>query len=212
VNREDAITSLCQRGYSGSVASSALILAEAASDGTCLLAKHMIQVAGGEYDIAPVPWEGDGNLPAINISPVDADLAWLRKVIEIVDAHLDAAAPEVFRLGTPASQIASMHRRVGKAAAEAHEAMEELSLLTGENPRKGEHPEARDRMLAELGDTAMAALLGIQSQVKDTGLTWVIFIEAAAKAYGRVPDAPWPVFPPESGMTDADARDNGITG
>jgi len=88
--------------------------------------------------------------------------------------------------------------------------MEELSLLTGENPRKGKHPEARPRMLDELGDTAVAALLGIQSQTKDTGMTWEIFLKALNKALSRVPAAL--PFPPESGMTRQDAIDNGIIG
>ena len=115
----------------------------------------------------------DGGVPAI------------LGALEVVDAHLDEAGPQ-WAKDCPE---ANMARRVGKAQLEAAEAMEELSLLTGENPRKGIHPEARGRMLAELGDTAVAALLGIQSQVKDTGITWTIFLAALAKARGRVPAA-----------------------
>jgi hypothetical protein len=103
-----------------------------------------------------------------------------------------------------------MQRRVGKPQLEAAEAMEELALLTGENPRKGEHPEAGERMLAELGDTAVAALLGIQSQVKNPRRMWEIFLTALIKARRRVPEPP--VFPPASGMDDQAARDNGIIG
>lgn len=120
-------------------------------------------------------------------------LDWVRTAIEMVDRHLDEAAPQ-WAKDCPE---ANMQRRVGKAQLEAAEAMEELSLLTGENPRKGQHSEARDRMLAELGDTAVAALLGIQSQVKDTRLAWGIFTEALAKAYRRVPDEHRHVIPPE---------------
>lgn len=115
------------------------------------------------------------------------DVAEICAAIAIVDQHLDDAAPEVYQGDHPASRIANMQRRIGKAQLEAAEAMEELSLLTGENPRKGAHPEARERMLDELGDTAAAALLGIQSQVKDTEVTWAIFVAALAKGLARVP-------------------------
>ena len=210
MNRKDAITTLAKRGYPGNVPEAAVVMAEAAADGLCLLAKHMVQCKDGEFEVMPVPWEGDGHQPVLDVHPEDRDLAWLQQVIEVVDAHLDAAAPEVFRLGTPASEIASMHRRVDKAASEAHEAMEELSLLTGENPRKPADPAARGRMLAELGDTAMAALLGIQSQVKDIKLTWVIFTEMAAKAYSRVPDEHRP--PRYPGLPPADQIGPGMSG
>jgi hypothetical protein len=137
------------------------------------LKDHQVTTQNGTYYVRPLS-------PPETVSP---QLAWILGALEAVDAHLDEAGPQ-WAKDCPE---ANMQRRVGKAQLEAAEAMEELSLLTGENPRKGQHPEARDRMLAELGDTAVAALLGIQSQVKDTGVTWAIFLAALAKAGSRVP-------------------------
>jgi hypothetical protein len=120
-------------------------------------------------------------------------LAGILDALEAVDAHLDEAGPQ-WAKDCPE---ANMYRRIGKAQSEATEAMDELSLLTGENPRKGQDPEARDRMLDELGDTAMAALLGIQSQTKNVNATWRIFLRAVVKARSRVPQ-------PEPGGHDDD--------
>lgn len=113
------------------------------------------------------------------------EISLILGLIALVDAHLDEAGPQ-WAKDCPE---ANMYRRVGKAQLEAAEAMEELSLATGENPRKGRHPEARERMLAELGDTVVAGLLGIQSQLKDTAATWTVFRAALAKAASRVPDS-----------------------
>jgi len=117
------------------------------------------------------------------IADASQELDQLMHVIETVDAHLDEAAPQ-WAKDCPE---ANMARRVGKAQLEGAEAMEELSLLTGENPRKGQDFTAGERMLAELGDTAVAALLGIQSQTKDIARTWAVFTAALDKALSRVP-------------------------
>jgi hypothetical protein len=160
--------------------------------------------------------------------------------IEAVDAHLDD--PAVMAPAFRDSEVANRMRRVAKPMTEANEAYEEMELFHGSNPRKGQDPEAYDRMLAELGDTACCALLAIQSQTKNLSQTWNVFLAAVAKARSRVPAAPGPdgcggtcschgdtgsavcgtccsgtgppdaVFPPESGMSDQHARDNGITG
>jgi hypothetical protein len=114
---------------------------------------------------------------------LEDDVSCLLRIIEQVDAHLDDAGPQRAKDCPEANRW----RRVGRAQLEAAEAMEELSLLTGENPRKGLHPEARGRMLAELGDTACSALFAIQSQTKNTTETWAIFLAALAKAESRVP-------------------------
>lgn len=116
--------------------------------------------------------------------PDGKDLAWLRSAIEQADAYLDAAAPPAYR----DNPLANRWRRIsGGPGCEVHEATEALAAVTGSNPRKGVHGSESD-VLGELGDTAFSALLAIQSQVKDIGATWVIFIEAAAKALSRVPD------------------------
>lgn len=57
--------------------------------------------------------------------------------------------------------------RVAKIAEETGEAIAELILLTGQNPRKGKDPEARERMLNEMADVALTAILGMQHFTKD---------------------------------------------
>lgn len=224
MNQADTATELRRRGYPSGLAAFAVTMAS--DTGACDLHRHTVVLTGdGEYRISPRPWEGDGTnrIPL----PAAGDAVVLNEVlesIELVDAWLDDAGPQ-WAKDCPE---ANMARRVGKAQLEAAEAMEELALLTGENPRKGRHPEARERMLAELGDTAVAALLGIQSQVKDANVTWLVFLDALDKALSRVPGEslkPDPYhppgscdacaespFPPESGMTRQDVIDNGITG
>jgi hypothetical protein len=130
--------------------------------------------------------------------------------IEAVDAHLDD--PAGLAPAFAESEVANRMRRVAKPMTEANEAYEEMELFHGSNPRKPQDPEAYDRMLAELGDTAVCALLAIQSQVKNLSLTWKVFLAALAKARSRVPGGAGPALPPESGMDDQAARDNGITG
>lgn len=116
-------------------------------------------------------------------------LDWLLAVIPVVDQALDDLAPEVFRQDNEASRIANMYRRFAAGpVSEAAEAIDALNGMTGGNPRKG-ITHTRTQLLAEAADTAFSALLAIQSQTKDINETWMIFTEAAAKAYSRVPDA-----------------------
>jgi hypothetical protein len=118
----------------------------------------------------------------------DDDLTWLLAVIPVVDQALDDLAPEVFRRDDDASRIANMYRRFAAGpVSEAAEAIDALNGMTGGNPRKGV-THSRADLLGEAADTAFSSLLAIQSQTKDIAATWVIFIEAAARAYSRVPD------------------------
>jgi hypothetical protein len=117
--------------------------------------------------------------------------------IELVDQHLDDAAPQVYRQDPAASAelneargLANMWRRSYGGVSEAAETQDALVGVTGGNPRKGIYA-TRDEMLDEAGDTAVSALLFIQSQTKDTGCTWQVFLDALAKAESRVP----PAFP-----------------
>jgi hypothetical protein len=157
--------------------------------------------------------------------------AWILDVIRRVDAHLDDDAPQNYRTDPAASAelnearaLANKWRRIaGGPGCEVHEATEALLAVTGGNPRKGFHGSEED-MLGELGDTTVAGLLAIQSQTKDVRRTWDVFLTALAKAAGRVPatasrrnqeirNGPdYTFFPPESGMDDQAARDNGIVG
>lgn len=135
----------------------------------------------------------------------EPDLSWILGVIERVDAHLDEAAPWQYR----ENLMANRWRRVTKVCEESGEVWRALSAWDGENPRRGVSG-TREDVQDELADTACAALLAIQSITKDTGQTLEVFTAALAKALSRVPAGP--VMPPESGMDDQAARDNGITG
>jgi hypothetical protein len=184
LRHQGALNALIDLGYPPSDAMDALQAAETETgDGVLLLARHILAYDGKTWTITdraePDPLAGIRQYDR----GLEDDVSAVLGVLEVVDAHLDDAGPQ-WAKDCPE---ANMYRRVGKAQLEAAEAMEELSLLTGENPRKGRHPEARDRMLAELGDTAVAALLGIQSQVKDTSQTWAVFLRAVGKARDRVP-------------------------
>lgn len=113
----------------------------------------------------------------------EPDVSWILRVIERVDAHLDAAAPWQFR----ENPMANRWRRVTKVCEESGEVWRALSAWDGENPRKGVSG-TREDLLMELGDTACAALGAIQSITKDTRQTLEVFTAALAKALSRVPE------------------------
>jgi hypothetical protein len=133
------------------------------------------------------PWAADPGLAGPwrdpGISAILAD-------IDLVDAHLDAAAPEIYRGDHPASKLANRWRRIaGGPASEGQEAVDALNLASGGNPRKGVTGDD-STILGELGDTVVAGLLGIQSITKDPDETWCVFLKALAKARSRVPAQP----------------------
>jgi hypothetical protein len=77
--------------------------------------------------------------------------------------------------------------RVAKVVEENGEAIQELIRYTGQNPRKPADDEAKERMLAELADTALTAILAIQHFTKDDDVTETIMLNAQGKIYARVP-------------------------
>lgn len=85
-----------------------------------------------------------------------------------VDDWLDGDWPESEYHAQP---LAQDWARVAKIAEEAGEAVAELILSTGQNPRKGIDHAARDRMLDELADAALTAILAIQHFTKDAETT-----------------------------------------
>lgn len=165
-----------------------LAMAQAITSGTWPLRDHYVAFRDGQYTAGPVH-----AVTAEELADRDArgirlpeTLARLLHAIETVDAHLDSAAPEIYRMDHPASRLANRWRRIaGGPVSESVEASDALNLATGGNPRKP-RGSARD-ITAELGDTAFAALLAIQSEVKDAGVTWGIFLAAMEKALARVP-------------------------
>jgi hypothetical protein len=112
----------------------------------------------------------------------DYDVSEILAAIAIADAWLDDAAPEAYR----ANPLANMWRRFYGPVSEAAEAQDALNGMTGGNPRKG-ITHTPDDMLEEAADTAVSALLAIQSQTKDTAVTWAVFIASLAKILSRVP-------------------------
>lgn len=75
--------------------------------------------------------------------------------------------------------------RTTKVCEESGEVWRELSLLTGENERKSGTTSTKDKLVSELGDVAVAALLAIQHHTKSEEVTWFIFQLAVEKVHGR---------------------------
>jgi hypothetical protein len=113
--------------------------------------------------------------------PVYLTRGELLEITEVVDAHLDAAAPPEYR----DNPLANRWRRVTKVCEESGEVWRALSGLTGENPRKGVCA-AEEDLLGEMGDAVSALVCGIQSVTKNTDKTWAVVSAAFLKARGRV--------------------------
>lgn len=103
--------------------------------------------------------------------------------VAAVDAWLDSGASADYQ-DQPLGQDWA---RVAKTAEEAGEAIAELILATGQNPRKPRDLAAQGRLLKELADVAWAAVLAIQHFTKDTARTDQVLSAALGKARGRVP-------------------------
>lgn len=76
--------------------------------------------------------------------------------------------------------------RVAKIAEETGEAISELILSTGQNPRKGADPDARERMLEEMADVALTAILGIQHFTKDSEKTCSLVERRMTRIWNRM--------------------------
>src|SRR5271157_2843293 len=87
---------------------------------------------------------------------------WIR--VEMIDKWLDANVDEQY-LGQP---LAQDWARVAKVGEELGEAINELILFTGQNPRKGLDTTAYERLLSELADTAYTAIFALQHFTKDS--------------------------------------------
>lgn len=99
-----------------------------------------------------------------------------------VDDWLDTGVAEAYGR----QNLAQDWARVAKIAEETGEAISELILATGQNPRKGTHPEARDRMLNEMADVALTAILGLQHFTKDSGETRGIVESRMTRIWNRM--------------------------
>ena len=107
--------------------------------------------------------------------------------LEVIDAWLDAKVSQRYK----DQPLAQDWARVTKVVEEAGEAIEELILWTGQNPRKqdpGFSAELTD-LLDELADTAATALLGMTHFTKDGPRTLAIFRSKLSTIYDRARNA-----------------------
>lgn len=102
----------------------------------------------------------------------------VREVDEILDANVAAEYKD--------QPLAQDWARVAKVIEEAGEAIQELILLTGQNPRKPQDPNAGIRLLKELADVAMTGIYAIQHFTKDTDVTTTIMVDAQIKHLRRL--------------------------
>ncbi len=104
------------------------------------------------------------------------------QVVKKVDAHIDEMTAQRYK----DQPLAQDWARVAKLAEEVGEAVSEMILWTGQNPRKTEHPGARVKLLAELADTAMASIYAIQHFTKDVFETQAVMVAAQKRHLARV--------------------------
>lgn len=104
-------------------------------------------------------------------------------MITEIDAWLDGMAGKLYQ----DQPLAQDWARVSKVIEEAGEAIAELILYTGQNPRKPLDSQAKARMLKELADVQATATLAMQHFTKDENMTLAIIAENWAKIYARVP-------------------------
>ena len=116
--------------------------------------------------------------------PLSQGIRW--DVIEKADKWLDDSVSETYKT----QPLAQDWARVVKVIEEIGEAIANLILYTGQNPRKvSKNPDNDEtEMLLELADTAVTAILGIQHFTKDTWTTRHIVQSAIAKIESRIPD------------------------
>lgn len=106
-------------------------------------------------------------------------------LIQAMDDFLDVNTGRDYREQPRAQDWA----RVAKLVEEAGEAVSELIVWTGQNPRKPRDHEAYGRMLQELADTAMTGMLAIQHFTKDVVETQRVMDVAQDRGRARLAKA-----------------------
>ncbi len=104
------------------------------------------------------------------------------QAVKKVDEHLDAKVAQQYK----DQPLAQDWARVAKLSEEIGEAVSELIQWTGQNPRKGENPAARARMMSELADVALGAIYAIQHFTKDLSETQAWMVGAQRRHMGRI--------------------------
>jgi hypothetical protein len=105
-----------------------------------------------------------------------------REVVREVDEHLDSGVAGEYK----DQPLAQSWARVAKVTEEAGEAIAELILMTGQNPRKPQDPAACGRLLKELADVTMTGVYAIQHFTKDADATARILYEAQLRYLDRL--------------------------
>lgn len=100
------------------------------------------------------------------------------RVDEILDDNVSGIYKE--------QPLAQDWARIAKVIEEAGECISELILYTGQNPRKGEHPERYGHMLMELADTALTSIYALQHFTKDIAVTQQVLGVAAQRHLDRL--------------------------
>lgn len=116
------------------------------------------------------------------MSYMEDSIDW--QAIEAIDNWLDAGT------GTEYHQmpLAQDWARVAKITEEAGEAIAQLILATGQNPRKPYDECAHDNMLSELADVVLTGILAIQHFTKSTSDTKYIIREKIISLEKRARD------------------------
>lgn len=104
------------------------------------------------------------------------------RIVEAVDRILDENVADIYK----EQPLAQDWARISKETEEHGEAIAELILATGQNPRKGFDPEAWARMMAELADRALTSIYALQHFTKDIKLTEYILRSAQKKHEERL--------------------------
>jgi len=104
--------------------------------------------------------------------------------ITAVDRWLDANCSEDYK----SQPLAQDWARVSKMIEELGEAISEIILFTGQNPRKPRDLTARARMLKEIADVITTGTLGIQHFTRDADETMSIIYANMSKILNRNPE------------------------
>jgi hypothetical protein len=106
-------------------------------------------------------------------------------VIVAADRWLDADCGPAYQ----AQPLAQDWGRLSKVIEELGEAIAEMILWTGQNPRKPRDPAAYDRMLKEIADVVASGLVCIQHFTKDIDATEAVIAANFEKLRSRVRSA-----------------------
>jgi hypothetical protein len=106
-------------------------------------------------------------------------------IVKCVDQILDEKVSQEYK----DQPLAQDWARVCKIAEEFGEAVSELIALTGQNPRKGKHPDNLPSLLEELADLALTPVYAIQHFTKDVYVTQQYLEGAQLKHHSRLCDA-----------------------